>query len=79
MAIYKTGRHLMNVHMRDIDGLMRTFVAVDQGVMDFKAMADALKAARFQGFLSLEQDGSPGMDMKAVCKRYLALMKELLA
>jgi sugar phosphate isomerase/epimerase len=27
VAIYKVGRHLMNVHMRDIDGLMRQFPA----------------------------------------------------
>jgi sugar phosphate isomerase/epimerase len=78
VAVHKAGEHLMNVHMRDIDGLMRLFVHVGQGVMDFQAIAKALKAVRFQGFLNIEQDGLPG-DMKATCARYLAMMKELLA
>ena len=78
VAVHKAGKHLMNVHMRDIDGLMRLFVHVGQGVMDFEAIAKALKAVRFQGFLNIEQDGLPG-DMKATCARYLAMMKELLA
>ena len=72
----------MNVHARDIDGLMRRFVHVGQGVMDFKAIADALKAVRFQGFISLEQDGQPGDPpgaMRDTCKRYLAMMKEYLS
>jgi sugar phosphate isomerase/epimerase len=82
VAIHKTGQHLMNVHARDIDGLMRRFVHAGQGVMDFKAIADALKAVRFQGFISLEQDGQPGDPpgaMKATCRRYLAMMKEYLS
>jgi len=78
VAIHKAGKHLMNLHMRDIDGLMRQFVHVGQGVMDFQAIAKALKEVRFQGCLSLEQDGHPG-DMKATCARYLAMMKEYLA
>jgi len=82
VAVHKAGKHLMNVHMRDIDGLMHRFVHVGQGVMDFQAIAQALKAVRFQGFLSLEQDGQPGDApdaMQATCKRYLAIMKEHLA
>jgi sugar phosphate isomerase/epimerase len=82
LAIHKAGQRLMNVHARDIDGLMRRFVHVGQGVMDFKAIAEALKAVRFQGFISLEQDGQPGDPsgaMKATCQRYLAMMKEYLA
>lgn len=82
VAIHKTGKHLMNVHARDIDGLMRRFVHAGQGVMDFKAIAEALKAVRFQGFVSLEQDGQPGDApgaMQATCKRYLAMMKEYLS
>ena len=70
----------MNLHIRDIDGLMRRFVHVGRGVMDFKAIAEALKAVRFQGFLSLEQDGQPGDkpgDMEATCKRYLAMTREM--
>ena len=78
VAIHKAGKHLMNLHMRDIDGLIRQFVHVGQGVMDFQAIAQALKQIRFQGFLCLEQDGGAG-DMKATCARYLAMMKEHLA
>jgi sugar phosphate isomerase/epimerase len=78
VAIHKIGQRLMNVHVRDIDGLMRKFVHVGDGVMDFKAIADAVKATGFNGFLSIEQDKHPG-DMKATCKRYLSMMKEYLA
>jgi sugar phosphate isomerase/epimerase len=78
VAIYKTKDHLMNLHARDIDGLMRTFVHVGEGVMDFKAVADALKAIGFRGYIDLEQDKHPG-DMVATCKRYLSMMKEYLA
>jgi sugar phosphate isomerase/epimerase len=78
VAIHKVKRQLMNLHMRDIDGLMREFVHVGEGVMDFQAVADALKEIGFQGFLSIEQDKHPG-DMKAVCTRYLQIMKECLA
>jgi sugar phosphate isomerase/epimerase len=81
LAVLKAGKHLMNVHMRDIDGLMHRFVHAGTGVMDFQAIADALKAVHFQGFLSLEQDGQAGDQpdtMQATCKRYLAIMKEYL-
>ena len=79
VAVHKADKHLMNVHMRDIDGLMHRFVHVGQGVMDFRAIVQALKAISFQGCLSLEQDGQAGFDMKDTCARYLATMKELLA
>jgi sugar phosphate isomerase/epimerase len=78
VAIHKTKDHLMNVHARDIDGLMRKFVHVGEGVMDLKAVADALKAVEFRGFINLEQDKHPG-DMAATCKRYLRMMREHLA
>jgi sugar phosphate isomerase/epimerase len=65
--------------MRDIDGQMRSFVPVDEGVMDFQGIADALKQIGFRGFLSLEQDRHQGMDMKKVCSRYLEVMKQCLA
>jgi len=78
VAIQKVKNQLMNLHMRDIDGLMREFVHVGEGVMDFKAIAEELKAIGFQGYLSIEQDKLPG-DMKATCKRYLETMKEYLA
>ena len=78
VAIHKLKTHLMNLHLRDIDGRMRTFVNAGDGVMDFKAIAGALKAIGFQGCMSLEQDRNPG-DMKTVCQRYLRMMREYLA
>lgn len=77
VAIQKVKRQLMSLHMRDIDGLMREFVHVGEGVMDFAAIAEALLGIGYQGFLSIEQDKHPG-DMKATCGRYLAMMKECL-
>ncbi len=78
LAIHKVRHHLMNLHVRDIDGLMRSFVPIGDGVMDFQAIADTLRTVGFQGFLSLEQDKYPS-DMKAVCRRYLEMMKRYLA
>ncbi|MEW5979629.1 MAG: sugar phosphate isomerase/epimerase [Acidobacteriota bacterium] len=77
VAIHKVKDHLMNLHVRDIDGRMRRFVHVGQGVMDFKAIASALKTIGYRGFLSIEQDKHPG-DMKETCRRYLQMMKEYL-
>jgi inosose dehydratase len=78
VAIHKTKHQLMNRHARDIDGMMREFVHVGEGVMDFRSVAETLKEVGFSGFISLEQDKHPG-DMKATCERYLAMMKEYLA
>lgn len=78
VAIYKTRHHLMNLHLRDIDARMRDYVPIGEGVMDLKAIADAVKAIGFQGFLSLEQDGAAN-EMKEVCRRYISLMKQYLA
>ncbi len=77
VAIEKTKRQLMNVHVRDIDGLMRKFVHFGEGVMDFKAVADALKKVGYSGYVSIEQDKHPG-DMKATCARFLRTMRELI-
>lgn len=78
MAIHKLGGRLMNLHLRDIDARMRDYVEVGEGVMDFKAIADAVKATGFSGSLSLEQDGFNG-DMKEACRRYISMMKEYLS
>lgn len=78
VAIHKVGKRLVNLHVRDIDGLMRSFVPVGTGVMDFQGMGEALKKIGFQGALSIEQDRFQGMDMKEVCVRYLELMKKCL-
>jgi sugar phosphate isomerase/epimerase len=74
LAIHKLKKHLFNVHVRDIDGLMRRFVHVGEGVMDFKHIAQTLKSIGYTGFASIEQDKHPG-DMLATCKRYLEMMR----
>jgi sugar phosphate isomerase/epimerase len=77
VAIHKVKKHLMNLHMRDIDGQMRKFVHIGEGVMDFKAIIETLKQIGFDGFVSLEQDKHPG-DMKATCQRYLRMMRDYI-
>ncbi|HEV2391581.1 MAG TPA: TIM barrel protein [Verrucomicrobiae bacterium] len=77
VAVYKVRHQLLNLHMRDIDGLMRRFPMIGDGVMDFKAIVDALKDVGFDGFASIEQDKNPG-DMKETCRRYLRMMREYI-
>ncbi|MEO2005716.1 MAG: sugar phosphate isomerase/epimerase [Candidatus Poribacteria bacterium] len=77
VAIHKTKSQLMNVHMRDIDGLMRTFVHIGEGVMDFAAVIGTLRDVGYRGYVSLEQDKHDG-DMRETCARYLALMRDYL-
>jgi sugar phosphate isomerase/epimerase len=77
VAIHKVKKQLLNVHVRDIDGMMRQFVHVGTGVMDFKHVIDTLKKVGYRGYVSIEQDKFPG-DMKETCKRYLALMRECI-
>jgi sugar phosphate isomerase/epimerase len=79
VAIHKLKGHLMNLHLRDIDGLMRSFSAIGHGVMDFRAIVQALHQTGFQGFASLEQDGHPGdPDMKDTCRLYLRTLRDCL-
>ena len=67
----------MNLHMRDIDGLMRQFPPFGDGVMDFQAIVATLKQINFDGFASIEQDRHPGdRDIKEICQRYLRMMRE---
>jgi len=77
VATHKIGRRLMRVDARDIDGPMRAFVHVGEGVMDFEGVARALKAVGFRGGITLEQDKIPG-DMRASVKRFVAMMKGCL-
>jgi sugar phosphate isomerase/epimerase len=79
VAIHKVGKRLMNLHMRDIDGLMRQFPPIGQGVMDVQAIVATLKQIGFDGFASLEQDRHPGdPDMREICRRYLRMMREYI-
>ncbi len=76
-VIYKLKGHLMNLHLRDIDGLMRSFPPIGQGVMDFQAIVEALRRTGFHGFVSLEQDRHPGdPDIQDTCRRFLQMMRE---
>jgi sugar phosphate isomerase/epimerase len=77
VAIHKVKKQLMNLHMRDIDGLMRQFVHIGQGVMDFQAIIQTLKQIGFNGFVSIEQDKHPG-DMRETCRRYVRLLRECI-
>ncbi len=79
VAIYKLKGHLLNLHLRDIDGLMRSFPPIGQGVMDFPAIVQALQQVGFRGFLSLEQDGHPGdPDIKDTCRQYLRTLRDCI-
>jgi sugar phosphate isomerase/epimerase len=77
VAISKVKDRLLNLHMRDIDGAMRQFIPIGEGVMDFAGIIRELKKTGYKGYISIEQDG-PG-DMKVICKRYLELMRKLIA
>lgn len=80
VAIHKVGRHLMNVHMRDIDGTMRQFPAFGKGVMDIQAIITALRNVGFQGFASIEQDRHAGdPEMPDICRDYVRIMRECIA
>jgi sugar phosphate isomerase/epimerase len=79
LAVHKLKGHVMNLHMRDIDGLMRSFPAIGRGVMDFAAIVQALQQTGFEGFADLEQDGHEGdPDMKETCRQYLRTMRECI-
>jgi sugar phosphate isomerase/epimerase len=79
IAIYKLKGRLLNLHMRDIDGRMRLFPPMGDGVMDCQAIVAALKQVGFNGFASIEQDTHPGdPDMRVICRRYLKMMREYI-
>jgi len=79
VAIHKLKGHLMNVHMRDIDGLMRSFSPFGEGVMDIEAIVEAMRKTGFHGFASIEQDMHPGdPDIRVTCQRYLRIMRETI-
>lgn len=78
LAIHKIGPHLMNVHMRDIDGLMHRFPPFGTGVMDVKGIVEAARKVSFNGFFSIEQDKGGISDMREVCARYLKIMREAI-
>ena len=78
VAIRKLNTRLMNLHVRDVDATMREYVPIGEGVMDFRTITDAVKLVGFDGYLTLEQDGG-GDQMQQICRRYITMMRELLA
>jgi sugar phosphate isomerase/epimerase len=76
VAIYKCRGHLMNVHLRDMDGFAYRFVAPGNGCMDFEGVVRALRDVGFSGFATFEQDGLP--DMKFAMRRGKEIMEEIL-
>lgn len=77
VAVYQAGEKLVNVHIRDIDGVGLRFVGIGEGVMDFPGVFKALKEIGFSGYLTFEQDGVP--DMRAVLSRGLDMLRKLIA
>jgi sugar phosphate isomerase/epimerase len=77
VALYKAGRQLFNVHLRDIDGFGYRFVPPGCGAMDFPGVVLALRALNFSGFLSFEQDGVP--DQRYALRRGREILDGLLA
>ncbi len=77
LGIYQAGKHLVNVHIRDIDGVGLRFVGIGEGVMDFPGVMKALKDIGFSGYLTIEQDGVP--DMKGVVARGRDILRKLIA
>ncbi len=76
IGIYQAGDKLMNVHIRDIDGVGLRFVGIGEGVMDFPGVMKALKDIGFSGYLTIEQDGVP--DMKGVLTRGRDMLRNLI-
>ncbi len=77
LGIYQAGKHLVNVHIRDIDGVGLRFVGIGEGVMDFSGVIKALKDIGFSGYLTFEQDGVP--DMRGVLARGRDMLRKLIA
>jgi sugar phosphate isomerase/epimerase len=79
LAIHKVGAHLTNVHMREIDGVMRQSPPFGRGVIDIEAIVTALGQVGFNGFASIEQDQHPGdPDIRETCREYLRIMREYI-
>lgn len=76
LGIYQAGKHLVNVHIRDIDGVGLRFVGIGEGVMDFAGVMKALKDIGYSGYLTIEQDGVP--DMKGVLARGRDMLRKLI-
>ncbi|MBN1419162.1 MAG: sugar phosphate isomerase/epimerase [Planctomycetes bacterium] len=76
ISVLKVKDHLVNVHIRDIDGSARIFVGLGSGTMDFEGVIRALRRIGYKGFVTFEQDGVKDMrrtilDGKSIIERLL--------
>jgi len=76
IAIYKLRELLLNLHIRDVDGLAYRFPAIGTGRMDFKAVIKALRDVGYKGFITIEQDRVPDMRLSIIKGR--KLLEEIL-
>jgi sugar phosphate isomerase/epimerase len=77
LAIYKVADLLLNVHIRDVDGLASHFPAVGTGRMDLPAVIRALRAIGYRGYLTIEQDNVP--DQRNAIANGRKVLEKLLA
>lgn len=75
-AVYKYGKRLFHVHMRDGDGLAAYNLPIRYGTIDWESVIAALKDIKYDGFLSLEW--SHDSEKKAHCKESLEYLRELI-
>ena len=54
LSIHKLGGRLLHTHVRDGDGLYNYNMPVGMGIIDWRAVVEALKDIAYDGFLSLE-------------------------
>ncbi len=71
LAIHKVKDLLLNVHIRDVDGLAYRFPAVGTGRMDLKAVIQALREVGYRGYLTIEQDRVPDQRLSVANGRKL--------
>ena len=53
-SIHDLKKHLVHVHLDDNNGVMDEHLVPGTGVIDFKAILDALRGIKYRGYLSIE-------------------------
>jgi sugar phosphate isomerase/epimerase len=91
-AVYKLEKHIVAVSVQNFkpapDGAPHTFkvnnktwvraLPGDPEAIDFPSVFKALKAIRFDGFVTPMTDAIPGIDSRDLSKRYVEFLKPLL-
>jgi sugar phosphate isomerase/epimerase len=81
LAVHELGPYLRHVHVKNVawrrvDGAWTwRHAALDKGLLDWRALLAALRAARYDGRLSLDHLG--GKPTRAVLRRELELLRSL--